>query len=110
MKNYFKSLTITIISIVLSIFLITVLHYFNIISDSFNNILKFIIPQIIFFICSIKFGKRNKKNTIRLVLPIIILFLCSILFNEFNSKIFIYYSLFIILPLLPCFLKKKIID
>lgn len=78
-------------------FILTILYYFNIISSSFNSILKYIIFVITFISSGIYIGRRsNKKGWIEglkislIVIPIFLLI--SIIFgNKINIFQILYY-------------------
>ena len=101
--KYLKTLLFEFIILVIPTFVITILYYFNIISNNTNNILKILIFLITFFASGIYIGKfSNKKyylEGIKLSLINIILFLIlSLIFKyDFNFKQILYYLIILII-------------
>ena len=59
LKKYGKRLIFTITSIIISLFLLTILYYFNIIGPNLNKVLKIVIILLNIFISSFILGKNT---------------------------------------------------
>lgn len=104
-KKYGKRLIFTIISIIISLFILTILYYFNIISSNTNKILKIIIILSNIFISSFILGKNTpSKGYLEgiklsfLILPIFIIF--SLITSTLKFKVIIYYLIISITSIL----------
>ena len=100
MKKYIFSFLITLILLILSLFFINGLFYFNIIKDSFYRFFKILIVIISIFIGGFSLGKKCDKkgylNGIILGLMIIVLlFIISVIFRKFQIKLLFYYLIII---------------
>ena len=106
MKKYFKITVFTLIGIMISLFIITLFNYINIISGIGLTIFKLIIPIVSIFIGSIFIGKNSIKkgwlSGIKFGTIFVILFLIlNLIFkNNFNIKLIIYYILIIPISIL----------
>lgn len=103
LKVYLKNIMYVFTSIIIGLFIFTLLNYFNIISDKFLNILKMILIIGIFIFSGFYLAKRSKGRGILEGLKIggiisIFFFLVSILAlpNSFELKNLIYYLILII--------------
>ena len=79
--NYLKTLSYSLISLFISIFLITTLNYLGVISNNLLKILGIIFPIIISFIEGVIIGKKsNKKGYLEgLKISLILVFILFIL-------------------------------
>ena len=97
--KYLKTLMIEFIILLASTLFITILYYFNLISNNLNSILKIIIFIITFLVSGIYIGKKsNKKYYLEglkiSIINIILFLILSLLFKyEFNIKQVLYYLL-----------------
>lgn len=102
LKNLGKSFIISMIIFILSLFLVTLLNYFNIINDSILNILTYIIPFISFFIGAFILGtKSNIKGFLEglkfsLIFILLFVLINLLLKNKFNLGSIIFYLIIII--------------
>lgn len=102
MKNYIKPLLYIFGIILISVFVLTILNYFNIIKGNLLNIFKLIIPLISFFIGGIMIGRRSEQkgwiNGIKLsLLTILIFIILSLIFKiEINFKNIFYYLILLV--------------
>lgn len=62
MLNYLKSFGIFIALFITMSLLVAILYYFDILSNGFYNIIKFIIPIISIFISTLYLGKNSKEK------------------------------------------------
>ena len=100
-KNLIMSLLYFFGIVLISLFIYSVLVYFNIISGKISTIIMFLIPIISSFVCSFRLGIRSNKKGyiegIKLGSIIIIIFLViSLIFSSFNYKSLIYYLIIIL--------------
>lgn len=87
--------------VLISLFIYSVLIYFNIISGKLSTIIMLLIPIISSFVCSFRLGIRSNKKGyiegIKLGSIIIIIFLViSLIFSSFNYKSLIYYLIILL--------------
>ena len=87
--------------LIILLFFITILYYFNIINDSTYSVLKLIILLLSIFINSFILGinTSNKKYIEGIkygIIFIILLFIPTIILNSFKIRVLIYYLLIII--------------
>lgn len=102
LKKYGLRLIYTIISILLSLFLITTLYYFNIINGTTYSILKIVIILLNIFISSFILGKKaTSKGFLEgiklsvIIIPIFIIL--ALLTNEvLKLRVIIYYIIILI--------------
>lgn len=101
-KNLMKNILITLSILLLGIFLITLMNYFNLISGKFLSILKILIITISVFIGGFLTGKKSNSKgwleglKIGMIL-IIFLGIINLLFiKEISFKLFIYYFILLI--------------
>jgi len=86
--NYLKSLAISILSLLLLTLIMTLLSYFNIIGNTFINILELIIPIFSLFIGSFLLGKSAKeKGYLEGIKFSLIFIIILVLFNYLGLKI-----------------------
>jgi putative membrane protein (TIGR04086 family) len=97
MKNYLKPM-LYILGIILGLLLLlTIFNYLNIITGTFLNIMKFLIPVIALFVGGIMIGKISSNkgwlNGLKLSLILIVLFfILSLIFSiKIDFKNLIYY-------------------
>lgn len=95
-KKYLFHFSLTLISIIVSLFLLTTLYNFNILNQTTYNILKFIALLLSLFINSFILGKKAKSKGylegLKLAIFIIFLFLIiSLIFKSFQLKTLLYY-------------------
>lgn len=102
-KNSSKSILISISSLLILTFIITLFNYINIINFNIVNILSYIIPFISFFIGAFYLGKKSLNRGwfegLKLgIISIIILFIFNFLaFNEgYNLENIILYCIVLI--------------
>lgn len=99
---YIKSISTTLITILISIFILSIVYYFHLTNDLINSILCIIIPIIIIFINSFKLGKKAHKlgflEGLKLGIVIIVIFsIMNLIFkNNITIKILIYYLIIIV--------------
>lgn len=97
MNKYIKSLGFTLFFIIILTLLVTFLNYIGLISGTFLNIIKFIIPVISVFIGGFVIGNNSTEkgwlNGLKIGFVIIVLFLIiSLLFkSKIDFKVIIYY-------------------
>lgn len=101
LKKYGTRLFYNILELIILLFFITILYYFNIINDGTYSALKLIILLLSIFINSFILGlnTNNKKYIEGIkygIILIILLFIPTIILNSFKMKVFIYYLLIII--------------
>ena len=102
LKNYIKSSLINILSIIISIFILTIFNYSELLNNNIIDILKLLIVLISVFINSYIIGKNSKNKGYLEGLKfgsifIIFILLYNLLFiSKFNFKIIIYYILILI--------------
>lgn len=105
--NYLKKILFSIIyitsSILISTFIITILNYFNIISDKIISLFKILIPIISLFIGGFYAGKKSKNKgyleglKLGLIFSIILIIFNFLAFNnEFKLKYLLFYFIIII--------------
>lgn len=100
-KKIYKPYLFSIIFILISIFLVTILNYINILNYNLNMYAKFIIIILSFFIGNYKIGKISTKKgwlegtkfSIFLLIP---MFLITFIIKDFNYKSLIFYSILLI--------------
>lgn len=88
------------ISIIISLFLLTILYYYNYISDSTYSFLKILIVLIIIFIGSFRLGNmainKGYMEGVKISLLIVLLLLSiTIIFSNFQIKLLLYYTMII---------------
>lgn len=98
--TYGKALFINIISLLITLFFITILYYYNVLDDKTYQLLKLIILLITIFIQSFSLGKKAvKKRYLSGIsygcIIIILLLIPTIFTHNFQFKLIFYY--FIIL-------------
>ncbi len=96
LKIFLIHFGITILSLFITLFFITTLYYFNILSPNAYNIIKFITLLLALFINAFLLGKKAKSKGylegIKLSLSIIAIFLLTALFtSNFSIKLLLYY-------------------
>lgn len=97
MKKYIKSLIFSLSTILLSLFITTILNYFNIINKSIFNIISIIFVIISLFICGYIIGKNsNSKGWLNglkggSAITLIFLIISLIFKSSVNFKMIIYY-------------------
>lgn len=97
LKKLGKSSLISIIILLISLFIVTLLNYFNILSSSTLNVFTYIIPFIAFFTGSLILGKKSNSKGflegIKFASIFIILFILInlILKLKFSTGTFIFY-------------------
>ena len=101
-KKYLISYAYSLAIIIIGIFIITLLKYFNIITSGLANVLKLIIIIVAMFIGSFFLGKKAMKKGYLEGIKYSILFLVFLLIinltiiKEFNIKMIIYFLIIII--------------
>lgn len=102
LKTYLKDLMYTFLTILIGLFILTVLNYFNILGDKTTNVIKMILVVLTLIFSGLYLSKRSNKRGIIEGLKIgsiisIFLLLISILgFNSnFEWKNLIYYLILI---------------
>ena len=99
--KYFKSLLFIIIPLIIFNLIISILYYFNIISDNSINYINLILIVLSIFVGGIYIGlKSNKKGylegiKIGLVISIIFFLISYLILNSFKLKYLIYYLILI---------------
>ena len=99
LKKLGKSLLYTIIPLLITMLILTILNYFNIINYNVFNILKYITIIITLLIGSYKLGSTTKDKgyisgiKFALIIIIFILLFNYFIFKEFSIKTIIYYSI-----------------
>jgi putative membrane protein (TIGR04086 family) len=98
--KYIKGYLYAFISIIVLLFIITCLYYFNLINSSIFNFLKLFIVLISLFISNFYVGyislkKEYIKSCIFSLLIVLILLLLSIITGNFRYRVFIYYFIII---------------
>lgn len=105
-KRYGKRLLFTMFSIIISLFTISLLYYFNLISPNINKILKIIIILANIFISSFILGKSTTSKGylegIKFALIIIPIFIIISLITSspIKIKVLIYYIIIFITSIL----------
>ena len=117
MKKHFLAILYSFVSLLIGSFIVSILYYFNITSDKFNNILLYFISISSIFIGSTYFSKNMKyKGLINgiiyfLIWFIIMLFLSLFIFTtHFGIKNIIYYIILLIFSLIAGVLGKNLED
>lgn len=117
MKKHFLAILYSFVSLLIGSFIVSILYYFNITSDKFNNILLYFISISSIFIGSTYFSKNMKyKGLINgiiyfLIWFIIMLFLSLFIFKtHFGIKNIIYYIILLIFSLIAGVLGKNLED
>lgn len=117
MKKHIGAFLYSFTSLLIGSFIVSILYYFNITSDKFNNILLYFISISSIFIGSTYFSKNMKyKGLINgviyfLIWFIIMLFLSLIVFKtHFGIKNIIYYIILLIFSLIAGVLGKNLED
>lgn len=117
MKKHFLAILYSFTSLLIGSFIVSILYYFNITSDKFNNILLYFISISSIFIGSTYFSKNMKyKGLINgiiyfLIWFIIMLFLSLFIFKtHFGIKNIIYYIILLIFSLIAGVLGKNLED
>ena len=62
LMNYLKSALFVIVPFIVLSFIVSILYYFNITSNSIQNIFKVFIPVLSFFLVGVYLGKHSKEN------------------------------------------------
>lgn len=114
LKIYLKDVMYIFTSIIIGIFLFTVLNYFNIISDSFLNILKMILVIGVFIFGGFYLSKRSNKRgiieglKIGSIVSIFLLLVTLLAFNTpFKWKNLIYYLILIFSSMIGGIIAKQ---
>lgn len=117
MKKHIGAFLYSFTSLLIGSFIVSILYYFNITSDKFNNILLYFISISSIFIGSTYFSKNMKyKGLINgiiyfLIWFIIMLFLSLFIFKtHFGIKNIIYYIILLIFSLIAGVLGKNLED
>jgi len=100
-KRYLKYILTTTLSILILLFLLTIIYYFNLIKPNTFNLLKLLIILLTILINSLLLGKEsNKKGYLEGIklgsLIVILIFILTIIFSKFEFKNLIYYLLILI--------------
>lgn len=100
-KKFFNPLLFTITFLIISIFILTILNYSNILNYSLTRYLKFILAIISLIIGGIKIGNRSYKNkwlegTKFGFIIILFMIIISLIINKFYYKNLIYYFILLI--------------
>ena len=100
-KKYTISTTLTLTIILVLLFFITTIYYFNLITMKTFSILKLLVILISTFITSFLLGTKTKNKGylegIKQSLILIVIFLIpTIITSNFNLKVFIYYLIILI--------------
>ncbi len=99
LKKYALHFLITVLSLLLTLLLITLPYYFNIINSTTYNILKIILLLLVLFINSYFLGKKAKVKGylegIKLALFMIFIFFLTALITSksFELKYLLYYTI-----------------
>lgn len=106
LKKYGKRLIFTITSIIIFLFLLTLLYYFNIIGPNLNKVLKIVIILLNIFISSFILGKNTiSKGYLEgikfalIIIPIFI-FISLITHSKLELKVILYYIIILITSIL----------
>lgn len=98
LKKYLKSVLGAFIIIIISMFLVALLHYFGIINNLFVNIFKLLVIFISLFYSGFIMGKNSKKlgyvaglQSGLIIDFILIIYNFLIMRNSFSFKILIFY-------------------
>mgnify|MGYP000005437820 FL=1 len=117
MKKYFLAFLYSFAILLIGSFITSILYYFNITGDKFNNILLYFISISSIFIGSTYFSKNMKyKGIINgiiyfLIWFIIMLFLSLVIFKaHFGIKNIIYYIVLLMFSLIAGILGKNLDD
>lgn len=100
-KRFTISTTITLLLILVLLFLITAIYYFNIITTKTFSILKLLIILISTFITTFFLGTKTKNKGYieglkQGILLIIIFLIPTLITSNFNLKVLIYYLIILI--------------
>ena len=93
-KKYGIQLLSTLLYIIISLFVFTILYYYNLINDNIYNFIKLLILLISIFINSLILGKKSnniKDGIIFIILLISLSFILSIFNNEFKIRNILFY-------------------
>jgi hypothetical protein len=106
--KYLKAYLFTLIFIIIFLFILTLLYYYNLINPNIYKLFKLLIILISLFISNYNLGKKTTLNKYIFSLPIIvILFIYSIIINSFKLKVLIYYLIILLISITSNSLGKK---
>ncbi len=101
MKKYFRSILYIFGIILILLLFLTIFNYFNIITGTLFNVIKFIIPLTALFVGGFIIGKKSQKkgwiNGVKLGLILVTLFvILSLIFSfKIEVKSLLYYLILI---------------
>lgn len=108
--NYLKTISLTIISLLIGITVLSILFYYDIIKENIFNILRILLIMIIFIINGYKIEKISTKKRANILFSItiaIILLLVNIIFSNISLKLLIYIIIIILSNFLGSFIYRK---
>jgi len=105
LKKYGLHVLSNSVEIVLSFFLLTILFYYNIISDKIFPFVKLVVVLITFLVHSFLLSRRLEQKGFIIglfyaLIYILIFTVSSVIFYKFQGKIFLYFFLLIIISIL----------
>ena len=105
LKKYGLHVLLNSVEIVLSFFLLTILFYYNIISDKIFPFVKLVVVLITFLVHSFLLSRRLEQKGFIIglfyaLIYILIFTVSSVIFYKFQGKIFLYFFLLIIISIL----------
>ena len=109
--SYIKAILFNVLELFLSLFLITIFYYFNIINEKTFTILKLILLLFSIFINSFILGKNTKRKDylegiIYGSILITILLIITIILSKVQIKLLIFYPLIVITSILGSTIDK----
>ena len=113
MKKYILQVLYTILTILISAFIITILYYFNITNENINKILIFISGIIAIFIGSLKFSIKNNIKALITgisfysIFMIIFTIINVIFIKRLNLNTVIYYISLLIFSIIASYIGKN---
>ena len=108
--NYLKTISLTIISLLIGITVLSILFYYDIIKENIFNILRILLIMITFIINGYKIEKISTKKRANILYSItiaIILLLVNIIFSNISLKLLIYIIIIILSNFLGSFIYRK---
>lgn len=108
--NYLKTISLTIISLLIGITVLSILFYYDIIKENIFNILRILLIMIIFIINGYKIEKISTKKRVNILFSItiaIIFLLINIIFSNISLKLLIYIIIIILSNFLGSFIYRK---
>ena len=112
LKKYSKTIFLNILEILIFLFILTILYYYNIINNKTYQILKLITLLLSIFINSYLLKTKSKTKSyidgIKYgIIFIILIFIPTIILSKISNKLLIYYPLILSTSTLASMMKYK---